>query len=142
MSRPDARSAARAALSAVADENGDLGDMWDSLDVLTEYLEEYATPDFVCVMAPKPPTHAVEYPGTDGLREAWTDYSSAFETVRAVVEKYVDTDDALIVLATQIGLTRHGSVEVPNPSAIAFRFAGGQVTRLEFHQDQQAALNE
>jgi hypothetical protein len=44
------------------------------------------------------------------------------------------------VLVDQVATTRHGSVEITQPSAMVFAYENGLVNRVEFHLDRDAAL--
>jgi ketosteroid isomerase-like protein len=141
MADPDAQAAAREVLSTFLSEGNDLGDMRDALPALTEFLSVAATPDFTCVMVPLPPTPEVEYPGVEGVSRAWSDWGEAFETLRAELEEVREAERHIVILVTQIAVTRHGGVEIRQPSAMVFAFDdAGRVTRAEFHLDQDAAL--
>ena len=140
MADPDAKAVLREALEGLGGDGNDLGRMEDSLPVLAEFLSALATPDFVCVMAGLPPTPPTLHPGIEGLASAWADYGGAFETVRAELQEILESDSHLVVLVNQVGITRHGGVEISQPSAMLFAFEGGRVGRIEFHLDQAQAL--
>jgi ketosteroid isomerase-like protein len=40
----------------------------------------------------------------------------------------------------QIGTTRHGGVEIAQPSAAVWKFRDGRLVRLEFHLDREEAM--
>lgn len=115
-------------------------DLVAALPALMEFARAYASPTFVCAMFPLPPTPAVEYPGADGLERAWRDWAETFESVRVEAEDLRDRETAVVLLAEQIAVTRHGSVEIRQPSAMAWLFSDRQLERLEFHLDREAAL--
>ncbi len=78
--------------------------------------------------------------GPDALRDAWTDWLEAFSRVsfrdRGGREPSARTSDAY---ARQVGVTRHDGVEIEQPSAAVFKFAGDRLHRVEFHLDRAAA---
>jgi len=121
-------------------EGNAVGRMEDALPVLMEFLSAFATPDFVCVMAGLPPTPPTTHPGVEGVAEAWADFSEAFESVRADLQEVLESDSGMVVLVNQVAVTRHGGVEITQPSAMLWAFEEGLVARLEFHLDQEAAL--
>ena len=137
---PDAKTLLREALEGLGRAEGDLGRMEDSLPILTEFVSAFAAPNFVCVMAGMPPTPPIVHPGVEGLTSGWADFSEAFETLRAELEEIRESDHYLVVLVKQVGITRHGGVEISQPSAMLFAFEDGRVARVEFHLDQEAAL--
>jgi ketosteroid isomerase-like protein len=139
MAEPTAKEMLVAALEEMSDA-GDLGHMEAALDPLTAFLQEFAAPGFVCVMQPIPPTAPITYPGVEGVWKGWRDYGEAFESVRADLEEIRESRGHVVVLVDQIVTTRHGGVEMNQPSAMVFAFEADRVARLEFHLDQSAAL--
>ncbi len=140
MADSDVKHELRDAIAEMGLAGGAPGPMSDALAQLTEYLRTSATPDFVCVMAPIPPTPPTTFEGVEGVMEAWRDYGAAFADVRVELESVLESDSHLVVLVNQIVTTRHDGVEVTQPSAMVLELAGEQVKRLEFHLDQGAAL--
>lgn len=140
MERRDAKKAVLEVLRAIPARDGDMGEMRDTLPMLSAFLREHAAPDFVCAMVPLPPTPEVTYPGVDGLERAWEDWGGAFESLRAEAEEIIESDAHVVMLVKQIAVTRHGGVEISQPSAIVWALAGERVARVEFHLDQAAAL--
>ena len=76
----------------------------------------------------------------EGIEAAWQDYGSAFEGVRARLVEIRESDDHTVVIVDQQAKTRHGGVEISQPSAMLFAFDGGRVKRVEFHLDRSEAL--
>jgi ketosteroid isomerase-like protein len=136
---PDAKALLKLALEEMLADPS----RWDtrnSLPALREFLEQVAAPDFVCVMRGLPPTPPTTRPGLEGFDESWRDYGETFESLRIELEEFHDAPDHLVTFATQIATTRHGGVEIRQPSAMAFAFEGGLVKRVEFHLDRDEAL--
>lgn len=77
--------------------------------------------------------------GVEGLRTAWADWLDSFACVRLEFEGMEQVGENVVVLARQIGTTRHG-VEIEQPSAAVWKFRDGMLTRVEFHLDRAAAL--
>jgi ketosteroid isomerase-like protein len=139
MADPDAKFFLEEAMAEVA--GGSAGvDMEAAVPMLAQFLSAFAAPGFVCVMHALPPTPPTTYPGVEGLEKGWADYAETFETVRADFKEIVDSEGGLVILVDQIATTRHGGVEMSQPSAMVFRFEAGRVTRLEFHLDHAEAL--
>jgi hypothetical protein len=60
--------------------------------------------------------------------------------VRADAEEIREAGSAVVLFVNQIAVTRHGGVEMTQPSAMLWLFENGLVARLEFHLDRKAAL--
>ncbi|MEJ7876715.1 MAG: nuclear transport factor 2 family protein [Solirubrobacterales bacterium] len=140
MAANEAKDALLGALSSLLDGDRDMGEMETTLPVLAEYLRLFAASSFVCAMVPTPPTPAIEYEGVDGVVSAWRDWGAAFASVRAEAEDLFRSEDATVLFVNQIAVTRHGGVEMTQPSAMLWVFEDGLVARLEFHLDREAAL--
>jgi ketosteroid isomerase-like protein len=140
MAEQDAKRQFRAVVEELVGPEGDLGYMHESLPQLVEVLRAFATPDFECRMCPRPPTPALVYPGVDGVVAAWNDYGGAFERVGAKLTGIVESDTHGVLMVDQTGTTRHGGVEISQPSAMVFEFEGDGLRRVEFHLDQAEAL--
>jgi ketosteroid isomerase-like protein len=80
------------------------------------------------------------YEGLDGLREAWRDWLETFARIRFEVEDVEEIGENVVTLARQIGTTRHGGVEIEQPSAAVWKFRDGRLVRIEFHLDRDEAL--
>jgi len=140
MATNEATEALHQALSRLLDGDRDMGEMERTLPLLTNYLRLFAASSFVCAMVPLPPTPAVEYEGVDGVATAWRDWGAAFASVRAEAEDLFRSEDATVLFVNQIAVTRHGGVEMTQPSAMLWLFEDGLVARLEFHLDRTMAL--
>lgn len=140
MATRDAKDALLEVLSGLLDTDQDMGDTETSMPLLTEFVRAFADPDFTCAMVPLPPGPPAEYDGIEGLSAAWRDWGDAFETVRLEPEELREGAEAIVLLAKQVAITRHGGVEITQPSAMACLFSGGLVTRIEFHLDRETAL--
>jgi len=140
MATNEAKEALLQALSSLLDGDRDMGEMERTLPLLANYLRLFAASSFVCAMVPLPPTPAVEYEGVDGVANAWHDWGAAFASVRAEAEDLFRSEDAVVLFVNQIAVTRHGGVEMTQPSAMLWLFEDGLVARLEFHLDRTMAL--
>ena len=140
MADPDLQALLRTVLTELAGEAGDLGYMHESLPALTSFIGEFAAPGFVCLMRGLPPTPPTSHPGVEGITTAWNDYGGAFERVRAGLVDIRESPTHTVVIVDQVATTRHGGVQISQPSAMVFEFADGQIARVEFHLDRAEAL--
>jgi ketosteroid isomerase-like protein len=140
MADNEAKQALLGALGAFLEGDRNMGEMDEILPALQDYLQLFARSDFVCAMVPNPPARVAEYPGVGGLAEAWGDWGETFESVRADADELREGEDAVILFVTQFAVTKHGGVEMTQPSAMLWLFEDGLVRRLEFHLDRRAAL--
>jgi ketosteroid isomerase-like protein len=108
------------------------------IDRMVAALEDLTTDDLVTVMSGAENFEAT-YEGLDGAREAWSEWLDAFAEVRFAFEQAQDVGDNVIVFVRQIGTTRHGEVEIEQPSAAVWKFRDGRVARIEFHLDRELA---
>jgi ketosteroid isomerase-like protein len=136
----DPKQVVRDWLTEIAGGDEDLGTMEEALRALTPVLKQYAAPGFALVMRGLPPTPPTTHAGVEGLVEAWSDYGAAFESVRPVLEEVLESEDHLVVMVDQVAVTKHGGVEIHQPSAMVIRFANGRVGGIELHLDRDEAL--
>lgn len=111
----------------------------ERVERLIEAISALLAPDAETVMQATDPAFRGVYRGPEGLREAWRDWLETWERVEFDVEGVELTEGAVISLALQRGVTRHGGVELEQPSAAVFVFDRDQVSRIEFHLDREAA---
>jgi ketosteroid isomerase-like protein len=109
----------------------------ETIDAMVAALEPIATDDFVCAMVAFDVEQ--EFQSTDGIRAAWMDWLEAYTELRFGIEGFQDHGDNVLMNVTQTGITRHGGVEVEQPSAAVWKFRGELLRRLEFHLDRRAA---
>jgi ketosteroid isomerase-like protein len=110
------------------------------VDRLIEALRPITAPDVVTVMRGSDEMLMGTYEGLDGLREGWADWLGSFERVTLAIESLEEVGDNVLTLARQVGTTRHGGVEIEQPSAAVWKFRDGRLTRVEFHLDREAAM--
>jgi hypothetical protein len=78
-----------------------LGDA-ESDQLVRRTLIELAEPDFKVVMVgPAYLGRTIELSGADGFREAWADWTEAFESYRIDLERLVDAGDRVVSLVTR-----------------------------------------
>jgi ketosteroid isomerase-like protein len=140
VAEPDLKTQFRAIMEERAGDDGDLGYMDETLPALTAFAREYAAPDFECAMAGLPPTPPVVWQGVEGIEKAWADYGGTFAGVRARMTELRESETHVAVLVEQMATTRHGGVEMSQPSAMIYEFDGDRIKRIEFHLDQAEAL--
>jgi ketosteroid isomerase-like protein len=110
---------------------------------LIERMVEAARPliseDFVVVMVGAEGFQG-SFEGADGFRQAWADWLEAFERVAFEIESVEEVGENVLTLARQVGVTRHGGIEIEQPSAAVWKFRDGVVHRIEFHLDREQAI--
>jgi ketosteroid isomerase-like protein len=79
------------------------------------------------------------YEGPEGMREAWSDWLETFSRVRFQIEGIEEVGENVLTFARQVGTTRHGGVEIEQPSAAVWKFRGDKIVRIEFHLNRDAA---
>jgi hypothetical protein len=109
------------------------------LDVMTELLSEAAHPDFLTVMVDQT-GRAAEYHGIEGFREGLSDFISPYDSYRLRIDEVIEAGAALVFLVRQIGVTKHGGVEVESPGATVWWVQEGSIRQTAFYIDQRAAL--
>jgi ketosteroid isomerase-like protein len=109
------------------------------LDLMTELLRQAAHPEFVTSMVDQT-GRAAEYEGIAGFREGLSDFMSPYDRYRLRIDEVIEVEDALVFLVRQIGVTKHGGVEVESPGATVWWLEDGSIRQAAFYIDQQAAL--
>ena len=108
------------------------------IDEMVGALRPLTDPDLTCVMSGAEHVE-LTYEGLDGLRRAWGDWLEAFARVRFEVIDVEQVGENVVTLARQIGTTRHGGVEIEQPSAAVWKFRDDNIVRIEFHLDRERA---
>lgn len=108
------------------------------IEQMVAVTEPLITEDFTVVMGGGE-GFVASYEGVSGMREAWRDWLETFERVTLEFEAVEAVGDNVLVLVRQVGVTRHGGVEMEQPSASVWKFRGQQLGRLEFHLDREMA---
>jgi ketosteroid isomerase-like protein len=108
-----------------------------ALDRLVSAVGHLASEDFTCGMIAM--DVAQEFEGPEGVKAAWSDWIEAYSELRFRVGEITDVGENVLMLADQIALTRHGGVEVEQPSAAVWMFRDGRLFRVEFHLDRRRA---
>jgi ketosteroid isomerase-like protein len=110
----------------------------EMLEAVTEILRHNAHPEYMTVMVSEAVTQ--DYPGVEGFAEAWSEWTSPYESFRVVLEEVLLLEDKLVFVVRQIATTRHSEVEVESPSAAVWWMEDGQIRQAAFYLDRQAGL--
>ena len=119
--------------------HGEFLDGDDMIALVTGMLGEVAHPEYVTVMVDQTGRGA-DYEGVSGFRDAMGDFISPYETYGLRIDEMIPTDNAMVLLVTQRGVTKHGSVEVESPGASVWWLEDGLIRQAVFYIDQRAAL--
>jgi ketosteroid isomerase-like protein len=112
----------------------------EMISLITELLKVAGHPKFVTVMVDQTGRPA-EYPGIEGFKEGLSDWISPYERYRLTIDEVLEAgDDALVILVTQGGVTKHDGVEVESPGATVWWLEDGAIRQAVFYIDQSAAL--
>jgi len=102
---------------------------------------ELAEPDFeVSMVGPQYAPATLDFTGLDGFVEAWTDWTSAYESFRIEIDEMVDAGDIVVSLVRQIGILKGGDAEIETTGAAVWMIREGRLRRVEFHLDRATAL--
>ena len=104
-----------------------------TIDRLAGAIESIATDDFTCGMMAM--EVAQEFEGPDGVRAAWSDWLEAYTQLDFRIHEFRDVGENVLMLVDQVGITRHGGVEVEQASAAVWMFRDERLYRVEFHLD-------
>ena len=96
-------------------------------------------PDFEAVMM-DPLRGETTYRGIDGLREAWLDWLSPWETYRTEIEEARDLGDRVLLLVRDFGRPEGSTQEVALNGAAVWTVREGKIVRAEFHSDRTKAV--
>jgi ketosteroid isomerase-like protein len=107
---------------------------------LAESLRPISSPKVVMEMSGSDDSFVGVYEGLDGIRAGWADWLESFERVRLRFEGFEEHGDNVITFVQQTGITRHGGVEVEQPSAAVWKFRDGLLAQVEFHLDREKAV--
>jgi ketosteroid isomerase-like protein len=112
----------------------------DSLiERMIDAIATIAADDFVMRMYGPDDTFVGTYEGAAGIRTGWADWLDSFDRVRFQFESIEEIGENVLTMATQIGTTRTGGVEIEQPSAAVWKFRDGELAETEFHLDRDKA---
>jgi ketosteroid isomerase-like protein len=106
-------------------------------------LAEHAAPDFECVLVAPHYTGSggrITFPGVEGFRDAWLEWTAPYETYAVEVEDMIDAGDRVVTLARQRATTRIGGVRMEEDTAAVWTVRDGKLAGVEFHLDRERAM--
>jgi ketosteroid isomerase-like protein len=106
---------------------------------MIEALAPITADDVVMTMRGSDDSFVGTYEGFDGLRDGWADWLESFDRVRFQFEGVEEFGDNVLTWGRQFGTTRHGGVEIEQPSAAVWKFRDGLIGQVEFHLDREKA---
>jgi ketosteroid isomerase-like protein len=110
----------------------------EALAQLADGLAPLAAPDVVCLMVGAPGVMNT-YPGLDGVRRGWEDWSETFSALDLIIDEVLEVPAGAVALTRQRGVTRHGGMRMEQRSAMLVRVRDGRIAALEFHLDRETA---
>jgi ketosteroid isomerase-like protein len=118
---------------------GDL-DGEQATQAFVELIGPHASEDFVCVMSAG--GLRGEFPGIEGLEQAWRDFFAGFETIRFTQEGLQRGLDGktLIEFVHLSGRPNGARALVEQDGAAVYRLRESELTRIEFYLDRAEAL--
>jgi ketosteroid isomerase-like protein len=100
----------------------------------------FFTPDFECVFVREDVGRAA-YPGLEGLRAAWLDWLTPWESYHAGVEKVIDAHEGRVLVLTRDHARPKGAdAEVYFSGAPVWTVRDGKVARIEFYWNRTEGL--
>ena len=103
-------------------------------------LGDLFTPDFGCDFV-RDDVGRATFSGVDGLRTAWVDWLSPWESYIAVVEDVIDANDGRVVVLTRDRACPEGaSAAVYFAGAPVWTVRDGKVARIEFYWNRAEGL--
>jgi ketosteroid isomerase-like protein len=109
------------------------------IERMIEALTPITAEDVVMTMRGSDDTFIGTYEGFAGLRAGWADWLDSFDRVRFQFEGVEQVGDNVLTYGRQIGTTRHGGVQLEQPSAAVWKFRDGLISQVEFHLDRERA---
>ncbi len=114
--------------------------VFDDPGTWVDTIAPYVTEDFTCVM--NGGAMITEHSGVEGLREGWTDFTAAFETIGiqpGELRRGAD-GESVVEFVRLVGKPVGADGEVEQPAAAVWFLREGRLRRVEFFIDQAAAL--
>jgi hypothetical protein len=108
-----------------------------AVDAFVGAIAKIATDDFVCVMDGGALT--TRYEGIERLREGWSDFLGAFETIKIEPGEMMETDDGMLEYVCMTGKPAGVDAEVDQAGAAVWRMRGDRLACVEFHIDRARA---
>ena len=108
-----------------------------AVEAFARTIASVAAEDVVCVMDGGALT--TRYEGVEGVREGWSDFLSAFETIRIIPGDVAETADGLLEYVRLIGRLVGTENEIEGDAAAVWRVRDGKLAVVEFHMDRARA---
>jgi ketosteroid isomerase-like protein len=107
---------------------------------ITAASAPFFTPDFECVFVREDVGRAA-YAGLDGLRAAWLDWLTPWESYHAEIEDVIDAHEGRVLVLTRDYARPKGSdAEVYFVGAPVWTVRDGKVSRIEFYWNRAEGL--
>jgi hypothetical protein len=103
-----------------------------------EAAAAFFEPDFESVFV-QPVEHSTAT-GFAGLRTAWIEWLTPWESYRSEIEDIVDLGDRVAVLTRDFGRRKGMDREVDFKGVAIYFFRGAKIARIEFHFDRAEGL--
>jgi ketosteroid isomerase-like protein len=103
-----------------------------------EAAAAFFEPDFESVFVQ--PVENSTATGFAGLRAAWIDWLTPWESYRTEIEDIVDLGDRVAVLTRDFGRRKGMEREVDFKGVAIYIFRGSRIARIEFHFDRAEGL--
>jgi ketosteroid isomerase-like protein len=108
-------------------------------DTLSQALESVFHPSFETRFVPAFGDRS-RYVGAEGIRQAWLDWLSPWESYRAEIAELIDAGDRVVVITDNYGRRRGMSAEVRLRGAAIWTVREGKIAAAEFYVDRDEAL--
>jgi ketosteroid isomerase-like protein len=124
-------------------ESGDIATIFRDETIAASMVAATAdlvTPDFECVFI-RDDLGRTAYSGVDGLRAAWLDWLSPWESYRAEIEDVIDAGEGRVLVLTRDYARREGmEAEVYFVGGPVWTVRDGKVARIEFYWNRADGL--
>ncbi len=112
------------------------------IQALRAAMIELVEPGFTVTMVSTPTGGGarIERAGIDGFREAWLDWTQAFESFKIELVDTIEAGDKVVSLVRQRGVTKTGGVEIETDAAAVWTVENERLAAVEFHLDRDTAL--
>ena len=107
-------------------------------DAARAVASPFFEPDFEIVFIQ--PLERSTHRGFDGLRAAWVDWLTPWESYRTEIEDVIDLGDRVAVLTRDFGRREGMNREVDFKGVAVYFFNNGKIARVEFHFDRREGL--
>ena len=109
------------------------------LDALPELIAQTCDPEIEWVEDPRRADRRV-YRGHEGVRESWERWLENFDEWGGEVERMVDCEDKVLVVAREQGRGSLSGATISQQNYLVFTFREGKIVRYEEFYEEQDAL--